>query len=336
MAHLTTTDDLRLRVISTVAEARAIEVQVLASAEATVTWLREFKGSPLELLAAMRFTTAGRDPLSDRPLNVVEQLNQTFTVLVALRAVEALIELHPDAGGFRPALGAIAGRDIESVQPGLVAAEVFAAVHPSNNDKLASELRRLRADNSRHRYVSFSSPGFAPGRRTELEKVAGIQVHCVDLSATQMPRIEPSPDLGAFVGKSVISLRDDWFRNLADDASLALSGIYEWRIEGVGLYVGKSKDLASRLREYPNNVRKLLAGEPYRKSKPDKFRLIHAHSPTRTIDVSPSASQCWRRARSRHSTSVSGRGSSAGAKRLPRGGPPVLNGPRRSEDGIDS
>ena len=40
---------------------------------------------------------------------------------MTLSAVEQLIELHPDAGGFRLALGTSSGRDIESVAPDMVA-----------------------------------------------------------------------------------------------------------------------------------------------------------------------------------------------------------------------
>ena len=71
------------------------------------------------------------------------------------------------------------------------------------------------------------------------------------------------------------ALRDGWYAKQADPSQLASAGIYEWRIEGVGLYVGQSRRLASRLREYPNNVRKLIAKAPYRKGKPDGFRAIH-------------------------------------------------------------
>ena len=75
----------------------------------------------MSLLRALRFETVGHDPLTGEPLNVVEQLNQTFTILVTLRAIEKLFELHPDCGGFRLALGtSSSGRDIESVKEGLV------------------------------------------------------------------------------------------------------------------------------------------------------------------------------------------------------------------------
>ena len=57
--------------------------------------------------------------------------------------------------------------------------------------------------------------------------------------------------------------------------------IYRWEIFGpdsarLVCYVGKSKNGARRpLRDYKRNVLRLLAGQPYRKSKPDEFRAIH-------------------------------------------------------------
>ena len=67
-----------------------------------------------------------------------------------------------------------------------------------------------------------------------------------------------------------------WFlRDSPSHIDINLPGIYEWQIAGVGSYIGKSKRLKRRLREYPNNVRKLIAGLPYRAGKPQSFRLIH-------------------------------------------------------------
>lgn len=51
--------------------------------------------------------------------------------------------------------------------------------------------------------------------------------------------------------------------------------IYVWRV-GADVYVGKSINGVGRaVREYHNNVRKMLAGQPYRKSKPDAWRRVH-------------------------------------------------------------
>ena len=111
----------------------------------------------------------------------VEQLNQTFTILVTLRAIEQLFKLHPEAGGFRLALGTSSGRDIESVKEGLVAAEVFSATSPTSNQKLKKDLMRLGTDRAQHRYVFFCCPGYSAGRQQALEKNSGIKVYAVDL-----------------------------------------------------------------------------------------------------------------------------------------------------------
>jgi hypothetical protein len=168
-------------IIRTVAEAETLRAQIVASAARTADWLRGFAGEPMALLKALRFETVGHDPLTGETLNVVEQLNQTFTILVALEAVERLIDFHPDAGGFRLALGTSSGRDIESVVPDLVAAEVFSATNPNSNQKLKKDIERLSADQARHRYVFFAAPGYGAGRQLDLEKNAGgIQVYAVE------------------------------------------------------------------------------------------------------------------------------------------------------------
>jgi hypothetical protein len=54
-----------------------------------------------------------------------------------------------------------------------------------------------------------------------------------------------------------------------------LPGLYEWRIEGVGIYIGQYKKVTRPRREYGLNVGRLLTGRPYRKAKPEGFRAIH-------------------------------------------------------------
>jgi hypothetical protein len=170
--------------ITSIGEAKAMHAKLVSSAAATVKWLREFGGEPLAILKALRFEMVGYDPLTGEPLNVVEQLNQTFAILVSLQAIERLLELHPEVGGFRLALGTRSGRDIESVRPNHVAAEAFSATRPTSNQKLRKDLVRLAADTALHRYVFFASPGLSPGRHPELETPEtqpNIQVHVIEL-----------------------------------------------------------------------------------------------------------------------------------------------------------
>jgi hypothetical protein len=112
----------------------------------------------MELLSALRFLPVGHDPITGNALNVIEQVNQTFTILVSLKAVEQLIEMHPRANGFRLALGTCSGRDIGSIDADLVAAEAFSATHPGSNQKLKKEIMRLESDPARYRYVFFAAP----------------------------------------------------------------------------------------------------------------------------------------------------------------------------------
>jgi hypothetical protein len=174
------TMELRRRTFTSLSEVEEQRTRLLTSAEEAAKWLRSFSGEAISLLHQLRFHKVGICPLTSVPLNFVEQLNQTFTVLCSLSAVEELMDLHPEAGGFRVALGASSGRDIESVVPGLVAAEVFAATSPSSNNKLNEDLKRLSKDTSEHRYVFFVCPNIPKGRQEKKEKY-GIRVHAVQL-----------------------------------------------------------------------------------------------------------------------------------------------------------
>ncbi len=143
-----------------------MHARLLDGAARTATWLRDFNGEPMSLLRALRFDTVGHDPLTGEPLNVVEQLNQTFTILVTLRAIKRLIDLHPEARGFRLALGTTSGRDIESIVPNLVAEEVFSATRPASNQKIKKELARLSGDPARYRYGFTSMWSLSLGAST--------------------------------------------------------------------------------------------------------------------------------------------------------------------------
>ena len=169
--------------IRSVDDADRLMVQIRGSAARVYVWVASQTGDPLETLRRMKFEPVGFHPVEDRPLNLVEQINQTWTYAVAVAATRQLLLLHPDAGGFHLAPGAHAARelDIMSEATGLVGAETFAAVDPRNNDKLKGDLKKLAARTETHRYVFFLSPRF-PGneRRPKLEQ-GGVQVWSVDV-----------------------------------------------------------------------------------------------------------------------------------------------------------
>jgi len=157
--------------------------QVRDAAAKIQVWIAAQTGDPLDLLRRMKFETAGFHPIQGHALNIVEQINQTWTFAVALAAARHLLELHPEAGGYLLAPGAHRAIDLDimSEAPGLVGAETFAAVNPTNNKKLEADYLKLAARAEQHRYIFFMSPRFPGFRRLpQLERDA-IQVWSVDV-----------------------------------------------------------------------------------------------------------------------------------------------------------
>ncbi len=71
-------------------------------------------------------------------------------------------------------------------------------------------------------------------------------------------------------------LREGWYlREIEAALDLDQPGIYEWRIDGVGVYIGKALRLKSRLRAYPNNVRRMLQGLHWHGDATRDYRPIH-------------------------------------------------------------
>lgn len=170
----------------TVRTAEEVERQlelIRASAARVQAWISTFQGDPLDLLRHMKFDTVGFHPIEDRPLNLVEQINQTWTYAVALAATAKLLERHPQAGGFKVAPGAhmSLALDIMSLEDGEVGAETFAAVHPRNNGKLAGDLAKMGGRPERHRYVFFCSPAFPGYQRLSQFEANGVEVWSVDI-----------------------------------------------------------------------------------------------------------------------------------------------------------
>lgn len=163
-------------------EANALEQAVVRSAERALTQILKLHdpSDALSTLWEMKFRPVGCDPLdSESPLNVIEQLNQTFTYIASARAVKVLLELHPKFAPFTLNLGTVGGSDIESNRLGILACEVFAAVNTSNNQKLKKDLAKVGKTDAKHKYVFFMCPGFQTCRQPNLERSPSIQVWSV-------------------------------------------------------------------------------------------------------------------------------------------------------------
>lgn len=136
--------------------------------------------TPIRAMARLKFTQFGRHPIDDRALNLIEQVNQTFTYLASFAAAEEIGRRHPDAWPIQLNLGTASGSDVESPSAG-VAAEVFAAVRLDNNDKLAKDIEKVAGTAAQHKYVFHFCPGDTrPQGRNE------SSVHVVALSEEQV------------------------------------------------------------------------------------------------------------------------------------------------------
>ena len=69
--------------------------------------------------------------------------------------------------------------DVESLKPGLVGAETFAAVKPENNRKLSKDLLKLANRPELHRYVFFMSPDFPSTKRLHEKEKDGVKVYSI-------------------------------------------------------------------------------------------------------------------------------------------------------------
>lgn len=158
-------------------------VQVVSTAgDRTVRALRDLlanESDSFQVLRLLKFSDSARTPSGERPLNLIEQVNQNLTSLARLQAARWVLQQHPQLllQGLRIHLGPHTGFDMQSVEAGLLAAEVFAASHPGRHDRLRQDVGRLAlVPDVPHRYVVFSCPGFTSGRQMGLETVPGIEV----------------------------------------------------------------------------------------------------------------------------------------------------------------
>ena len=149
------------------------------NASAAVDVMRSLPTDPLEALFKMKFSPIGFHPIEGHKLNVIEQLNQTFTYIVALKATEILFGKHPNIEGYELWPGAHAPKntlDIQSINPDLVGAETFAAVSPSNNNKLNNDLTKLAGRQEHFRYVFMMIPTLTETRRHTDKERDGVEV----------------------------------------------------------------------------------------------------------------------------------------------------------------
>jgi hypothetical protein len=121
------------------------------------------KTNGIDFLKMIKYEKIGLDPLDqERSLNLIEQVNQTFTYLASLYAARFLFNEFDSLEGLKLNLGTRAGPDIESFD-GTIKAEVFAATRPSSNQKLKKDIAKVKSTSANHKFVFFACPGIDEG-----------------------------------------------------------------------------------------------------------------------------------------------------------------------------
>ena len=129
-----------------------------------------------EVFRQFKFEKIATEPLSGKPENLVEVINQSQTYLVTLAATEYLLCLYPEKA-FILNWGNVSGYDIESTD-GTIVAECFAATSYRSNGKLTADLKRLSANQTAlQKYEFFYASDFSDASKKYYEsKYAGVRI----------------------------------------------------------------------------------------------------------------------------------------------------------------
>lgn len=164
-------------VVRTSNQIAGMKSKVRSAASLTLQNLRALGSDPMEALWTLKFEPQGHHPLSGQRANIVEQLIGTFTVMATLAAADLLLKSFPNTGGLVLRPGNIPGREIESVNPNVVEAEVLALVNMDANNRLGRNINRMVKSSADNRFVFFYCPDHAAGRRRDLEEAGtGVRV----------------------------------------------------------------------------------------------------------------------------------------------------------------
>jgi len=148
----------KVRIISSIDDANYLRNEIIKSADIAKSNILALASNTtaIDLMYNLKFAEIGFEPLANKPINLMEQLNQMFTYLVSVEGVIFLIKTYPQMA-FTLNLGTTSGYDIESTDKSIIA-ETFSATSPKSNDKLKKDVIRLAAnDGALHKYVFYYS-----------------------------------------------------------------------------------------------------------------------------------------------------------------------------------
>ncbi len=147
-------------VIHNITELDAYKKTIMDNLSRSIENVQNIIGSgTLDIFKAFKFDKIASEPLTGKPENLIEVINQAHTYLISIMAVQHLYKIYPTQD-FIINWGNIPGYDIESVD-GTIIAECFAATSYKSNGKLTADLKRLMSNNTAiHKYEFFYDKEF--------------------------------------------------------------------------------------------------------------------------------------------------------------------------------
>lgn len=140
------------------------------------------KTDGISFLHELKFSKVGKDPLENRSLNFIEQLNQSFTYMASFIAVKYLLDNYPQYAPYTLNLGTSSGYDILSNNNEIVA-ETFAVTNARSNDKINKDVIRMsKAQDALLRFVFYFSQEEYSGLQALKDKYPNIQIIPIDFS----------------------------------------------------------------------------------------------------------------------------------------------------------
>lgn len=166
-------------------EIRELKKRVIENAEKAKNKLCE-NCTGIDFFSRFKFEKFGFEPKTGTEGNLLEQINQTFTILMSCYAAEHLAK-ELGAVSFDFAFGEQKGRDLVACDRSgeiIAEAEIFTAIDPGNNRKLQKDIMRMsNPENGRKHYVFFSSPkDYEVLDRFRPEEEPVVTIHYLPLS----------------------------------------------------------------------------------------------------------------------------------------------------------
>ena len=144
--------------IKSVDELEKYKVLIKETSEKTVSNIQELllNYNSIGILHQFKFNQVGYEPIQGYKLNFIEQINQMFSHIVTLKAVEILLNRYPDKE-FILNLGTQGGYDVLSVDNSIIC-ECFSSTNPISNNKIKNDAEKLMKNtNADMKYIIFYS-----------------------------------------------------------------------------------------------------------------------------------------------------------------------------------